>query len=117
MDAPFWIRKDGAVAFDHEATLTIVGADGVARRFADASADVMRAALEHFWTPRSQRDLEEHLRDLSGQSDPALCAELVKVLAEAGAIGPAAPSAKEQGPASVLTQSRGRIVLGVCGAA
>lgn len=106
-----WIRHDAAVVVVHRDGVTLVGRDGAGRRFADASADLVRAALDFWSEPHTQDELLEHLRALAGECDPALVAGVTKVLLEAGAI-----HAFEETPARAPQPPRARVVVGVSGA-
>ncbi len=108
-----WIRSNGAVLVEHRDTLTIIGADGVVRTFADSSADLMRLVLDVFATPHSQAQLYERVRAVDAAIDRDVLSEVVRVLVAAGAV---VPGAVESRPSRSDAPPRGRIVLGVSGA-
>jgi SAM-dependent methyltransferase/3-polyprenyl-4-hydroxybenzoate decarboxylase len=111
-----WMRHGAALVVSQADTLTIVGSDGVARRFEGASADLIRAALEFWSAPHTEAELVEHLRALAGECDPALVAETAECLRAAGAIRAYEASSLRRPAANARAATRARIVLGISGA-
>lgn len=75
-------------AYDHLDETTLLGRDGVARRFSGDSAALVREVLGFVASPRTPAELLAHLRELSGTEVSAGGAieEAVALLADAGAI-------------------------------
>ena len=109
------MRHGAALVVDHADTVTIVGSDGLARRFEGASADLVRVALEFWSVPHTEQELVDHLRGLAGDCEPALVAETAECLRAAGAIR-AHEASSGRAPATNARGTRARIVLGVSGA-
>ncbi|HEX8793049.1 MAG TPA: hypothetical protein VF765_19025, partial [Polyangiaceae bacterium] len=110
-----WIRHGAALVVSHADAVTIVGSDGVARRFEGESADLVRVALEFWSVAHTEQELVDHLRTLAGACEPGLVAETAECLRAAGAIR-AAEASPARRPAVNARATRGRIVLGVSGA-
>lgn len=111
------MRHGAALVVSHADTVTIVGSDGIARRFEGASADLVRVALEFWSVPHSEQELLDHLRALAGACDPALVGETAECLRAAGAIRAAAHEASSvTRPAANARATRARVVLGISGA-
>jgi len=111
------MRHGATLVVRHADTVTIIGSDGIARRFEGASADVVRVALEFWSVPHTEQELVDHLRALAGACDPALVAETAECLRAAGAIRAAAPeAASARRPAANARATRARVVLGISGA-
>jgi SAM-dependent methyltransferase/3-polyprenyl-4-hydroxybenzoate decarboxylase len=109
------MRHGAALVVSHADTVTIVGSDGIARRFEGASADLVRVALEFWSAPHTEQELVDHLRVLAGACDPSLVAETAECLRAAGAIR-AHESSSARRPAASASATRARIVLGISGA-
>ena len=111
------MRHGAALVVSHADTVTVVGADGIARRFEGASADLVRIALEFWSVPHTEPELVDHLRALAGACDPVLVAETAECLRAAGAIHAAAPEASSaRSPTASARSTRARVVLGISGA-
>ncbi len=112
------MRHGAALVVSHADTVTIVGADGIARRFEGASADLVRVALEFWSVPHTEPELVDHLRALAGVCDPALVAETAECLRAAGAIIHAAvhEASSDRRTAASARATRARVVLGISGA-
>ena len=99
-------------AYDHDGATTILGADGVARRFTGDSAALVRAILGFVTSPRSPAELLAHLGELAetevrpgGAVEDALA-----LLEDAGAVQRGAP------PSPLPPRgARTRLVLGLTG--
>jgi SAM-dependent methyltransferase/3-polyprenyl-4-hydroxybenzoate decarboxylase len=107
-----WIRDDAALVVRDRDAVTVVGRGGAARRFPGASADLVCVALDLLSEPRTEADLAEALRGLAGECEPALVAETVAVLRDAGAIRVLAGAVARP----IAASARARIVVGVSGA-
>src|SRR5208282_6871356 len=70
-----WVRSAAALVVSTRDAVTVVSPSGEARRFTDASADLVRAALDFWASPHTEAELVAHLRALAGECDPALVAE------------------------------------------
>ena len=109
-----WIRHDAAAIVVHRDGVTVVGPDGAGRRFTDASAELVRVALDFWSEPHAEDDLVEHLRALAGGCDPALVAETRTCLLAAGAIRAFDHDTPAHAPAP--RPARARVLVGVSGA-
>lgn len=111
-----WIRHGAALVVTHAETVTIVGTDGIARRFDGASADLVRVALDFWSVPHTEQELLDHLRVLAGACDPALVAETAECLRAAGAIRVHETAAARRPSPGIARATRARVVLGISGA-
>jgi SAM-dependent methyltransferase/3-polyprenyl-4-hydroxybenzoate decarboxylase len=111
-----WVRQGTALVVSHREALTIVSPGGKAWRFADASADLVRAALDFWVTPHTEDELVAHLRALAGDCDPSLVAETTACLRDAGAIRPATAGTGAAAAPPAKRAARARVLVGVSGA-
>lgn len=110
------MRHGAALVVSHAESVTIVGPDGMARRFEGESADLVRVALEFWSAPHTEQELLEHLRALAGDCDPALVADTAGCLRAAGAIRAHEASPARRPTATNAGATRARVVLGISGA-
>jgi 3-polyprenyl-4-hydroxybenzoate decarboxylase len=98
---------------DGKDALTVIGKDGLARRFTGDSADLVRAILRGLESPKSPAALLAELAELAGGpiADPTPIHDALGVLGKAGAVG------EERAPPPPRTAPRRRLVLGLSGAA
>jgi SAM-dependent methyltransferase len=108
--SPF-ARARAIRAYDHADTLTLLGADGVVRRFSAESAELARAVLGVTASPRTPAELAARLSQLAGAEVrlEGAVAELLTVLEAAGAVERAAPAPKPARAARI------RVALGLTG--
>ncbi len=114
------IRKGVVRVLDHGESTTVLGADGVARRFDGDSASLVRAVLEAHAAPCTRAQLLEQLAGLAdgggvpeGPVDELLALfERIGVLTAPGA----AAAGGAPGPGAVPALLRRRVVLGITGA-
>jgi SAM-dependent methyltransferase/3-polyprenyl-4-hydroxybenzoate decarboxylase len=112
-----WMREPSAVFVVRErGGLVLVGKDGAARRFEDASADLVEAALAFWAAPHTEAELLEHVRVRAGVCEPELVQAVTACLRDAGAIRKVAAAPSRPQPAARADGPRARILLGVSGA-
>jgi SAM-dependent methyltransferase len=109
------VRADVVRVVDHRDGISVLGADGTARRFADDSAELIRAVFDFVHTPIDRDALRRGVAELAGIDaavpEARVIDDAVDALVAAGALVEArAPRVEARGP------SRGRIVLGIAGA-
>jgi 3-polyprenyl-4-hydroxybenzoate decarboxylase/predicted O-methyltransferase YrrM len=101
-------------AWDHADTTTVLGADGVQRRFSGDSAELVRAVLGFVRAPRAPADLLAHLAELTGGPvDPRGPVDEILALLEAAGAVRRAPATE---PAPSPPGARLRVVVGITGA-
>jgi SAM-dependent methyltransferase/3-polyprenyl-4-hydroxybenzoate decarboxylase len=109
-----WVRQGTALVVGQRDAVTIVSPNGKALRFDEASADLVRAALDFWSAPHTEEELLAHLRGLAGDCDATLVAQTTACLRDAGAIAVAPASAVAARPAN--EPARARVLVGVSGA-
>jgi 3-polyprenyl-4-hydroxybenzoate decarboxylase len=112
-------RSPALRAYDHEATMTLLGADGVARRFTGDSAALVRAILDFAASPRTREEIAAHIADLAGEpveGSDAVVDETISTLLAAGALREAPLSGNAAQPGGSAAPPRRRVVLGLTGA-
>jgi 2-polyprenyl-3-methyl-5-hydroxy-6-metoxy-1,4-benzoquinol methylase/3-polyprenyl-4-hydroxybenzoate decarboxylase len=99
-------------AYDHADATTLLGADGVARRFEGDSAALARAVLGFLVVPRTRDEILAHLSELAGApvDGGGAVGELLLLLEQAGALQRGAPP-----PPAAAPRDRVRLVLGLTG--
>ena len=107
-----FVRARVIRAYDHADATTLLGSDGVARRFEGDSAALARAVLGFVVAPRTRDELLAHLSDLAGApvDGGGAVGELLDLLEAAGAVQRAAPP-----PPPPPARARVRLVLGLTG--
>jgi 3-polyprenyl-4-hydroxybenzoate decarboxylase len=105
-------------AWDHRGTTTLLGADGVQRRFSGDSAELVRAVLGFVAARRSPAELLAHLAELTGAPVAAggVVDEALALLEAAGAVQRAPLEGAGARATSTSARPRLRVVVGVTGA-
>ncbi len=100
-------------AYDHADTTTLLGEDGVVRRFSGDSAELVRAILGFVAATRTPEALLAHLSELAGAPVEAggVVEETLALLDAAGAVRRPPPPVARPG-----SRARPRVVVGVTGA-
>lgn len=118
-------RKSQARIFDHRETVTIVGDDGAAHRFAQEGATLVRAVLGLLIEPHTAAHVVDAIRVHSEDGEDAsarVVTELLHELAACGVISDESESAKppttapSSGLSHVGVTRRPRLLLGLTGA-
>lgn len=101
-------------AYDHDGATTLLGSDGVARRFTDDSAALVRAILAFVTSPRTPAELLAHLSALAEAEvrPEGAVEEALAILQDAGAVLRIALEPEKQAP---RRGPRTRLVLGLTG--
>ncbi|MCC7538003.1 MAG: methyltransferase domain-containing protein, partial [Deltaproteobacteria bacterium] len=115
-EQPLWVRADVVRVVDRRDTTTVLGTDGVARRFTGDSAELVRNLLDLAVDPAAREVLVRRVAERAGVNVDAHTTRVVEDALEALRDAGVIVAAREPSPVAALGPARARIVLGVAGA-